>query len=227
MTKQHQLAAFLAVACAQAMFAQADFSPDNFDQIGAAQTDFNLKSTCGTCEDFEPVITTGLNSANRVNNGGIPYLAFLDANYPLTNELLLAEWNAQILAGHMWIFRSCLDTGGMVNEQNVETLGSCLQQVVTNDEQVLTFRTFIDNAAYDRFNFLKSLKTAQSCFLVAFADCNGKPFGFVNATIQAPAFNIGETKNDKQEWTVIIRFDAAALNPPLAVAWNFGDLVTT
>jgi len=227
MTKQHQMGAFLAVAAAIAMFPQSNFAPDDFDQIGAARTDFNMKTTCGTCEDFEPVITTGLNSANKVNNGGIPYIAFLDANYPLTNELLLAEWNAQILAEHMWVFRSCLDTGGMVNEQNVETLGSCLQPVVTNDEQVITFRTFVDNAAYDRFKFLKSLKTAQSCFLVAFADCNGKPFGFVNATIQAPAFNIGETKNDKQEWTIIIRFDASQLNPPLAVLWSFFDLVTT
>jgi len=223
MKKQHQLAVFALLTFALA----GENAQDDFDQIASAKTDFNMKTTCGVCEDFEPIITTGLNSGNEVKNGGVPYIALLDKNFPLTDELLEAEWNAAIAANHMWILRSCLDTGGLTNEQNVETLGSCLQPVVTNDEQVLVFRTFVDNSTYDRFNLMKKLKSSQSCFMVAFADCNGKIFGFVNAKIQSPAFNIGETKNDKQEWTLTIRFDASELNAPLAIGWNFGDLVTT
>lgn len=228
MTKQHQLAAFLAVACAQAMFAQADFSPDDFDQIGAAQTDFNLKTTCGVCEDFAPTAPTlGLNTGNKVQNGGLPFLAILDANYPLADELILANWNSAIAANHMFVMRECLDGGELVNDQTVEELGSCQVSVVTKNEYTLTFNTFIDNASYDRFKFMKELGTAQSCFLVAFGDCDGNVFGFVNARIQAPAYNVGATKTDKKVWTITIKFDASELNAPLAVLWNFGSLVTT
>ena len=228
MTKQHQNVAFLAIACAQVMAMQPEILPDDFDQIASAKTDFNMKTTCGVCEDFAPpTLTSGLNTGNTIQNGGIPYIAILDANYPLTDELLEADWNAAIAAEHMWIFRECLDGGEMTNDQTVEELGSCQVSVVTKNEQTLVFNTFLDNATYDRFKFMKALGTAQSCFLLAFGDCNGNVFGFVPATIQAPAYNIGATKTDKKVWTITAKFDAAALNPPLAIAWNFGDLVTT
>ena len=228
MTKQHQMAIFCALAFALTDAEQPNFAPDDFDQIGAARTDFNMKTTCGVCEDFEPpTLTSGLNTGNAVQNGGIPYLAILDANYPLADELILANWNSAIAAKHMWVFRECLDGGEMTNDQTVEELGSCQVSVVTKNEQTIVFNTFLDNATYDRFKFLKALGTAQSCFLLAFGDCNGNVFGFVPVTIQAPAYNIGATKTDRKVWTITAKFDAAALNPPLAVAWNFSDFVTT
>ena len=193
-----------------------------------APTNFKLATTCGVCEDFDPPLAiTGINTDVEVQAGGAPYIAILDKNFPLADELILANWDAAVLANQMVVLRNCLDTGGIEPNQTVENLGSCLTPVVTVDELVLTFSTFVDNDTYDRFKFMQYLRTSNSCFLVAIADCNGKIHPFVEATIQSPAYQKEDTKTGKTRWTLTITFKAKDFLPPLATAWVFGDITTT
>ena len=215
---KQKLALFTAICYALSI--QAEQLPD-------VRVDFKLGATCGVCDDFDPPIAaTGINTDGTIQKGGAPYVAILDAKQPLTDQLVLANWDAAIVANQMVLLRNCLDTGGIEPQQTTEELGSCLTPVVTEDRLVYTFSTFVDNATYDRFKLMQYLRGADACYLVSIADCDGKPHPFFPATIAAPAYQKEDTKAGKSRWTLVITFEAKDWLPPLAVAWNIKDVAT-